>query len=46
MKKILVIEDDEILNSGLCYNIQKIELFPVSAYCIKDAEEKLKKRNF
>ncbi len=46
MKKILVIEDDEILNSGLCYNIQKIELFPVSAYCIKDAEEKLKKETF
>lgn len=46
MKKILVIEDDEILNSGLCYNIQKIELFPVSAYCIKDAKEKLKGETF
>lgn len=23
MKKILVIEDDEMLNAGMCFNIQK-----------------------
>lgn len=46
MKKILVIEDDEILNSGLCYNIQKKNLSPVSAYGIQDAEEKLKEDTF
>lgn len=45
-EKILVIEDDEILNSGLCYNIQKIQLSPVPAYCIKDAKEKLKEDAF
>lgn len=46
MKKILVIEDDEILNSGLCYNIQKKELSPVPSYCLKDAEEKLNEETF
>ena len=46
MKKILVIEDDEILNSGLCYNIEKIELYPVPAYCINDAKQKLKEDTF
>lgn len=46
MKKILVMEDDEILNAGLCYNIQKKEMLPVSAYSIKDAKEKLKKETF
>lgn len=39
-------EDDEILNAGLCYNIQKKEMLPVSAYSIKDAKEKLKKETF
>lgn len=46
MKKILVMEDDEILNAGLCYNIQKKEMLPVSVYSIKDAKEKLKKETF
>ena len=44
MKKILVMEDDEILNAGLCYNIQKKEMLPVPVYCIKDAKEKLKEK--
>lgn len=46
MKKILVMEDDEILNAGLCYNIQKREMLPVPVYCIKDAKEKLKEESF
>ncbi|MDE6906373.1 MAG: hypothetical protein K2P76_15875 [Lachnospiraceae bacterium] len=25
MSKVLIIEDDEILNAGLCYNLQKRE---------------------
>ena len=46
MRKILVIEDDEILNAGLCYNIQKKEMLPVPVYNIKDAEEKLNEASF
>ena len=46
MKKILIIEDDEILNSGLCYNIQKIQLFPVPSYCIREAKERLEEETF
>jgi len=46
VKKILVMEDDEILNAGLCYNIQKKEMLPVSVYSIEAAKEKLKKGTF
>ena len=46
MKKILVMEDDEILNAGLCYNIQKKEMLPISVYSIEAAKEKLKKETF
>lgn len=46
MKKILVMEDDEILNSGLCYNLQKKEMQPVPVYSIKDAKEKMKEASF
>lgn len=45
-KKILVIEDDEILNSGLCYNIQKIEMHPYSAYSVEEAKERIKDNHF
>lgn len=43
---ILVIEDDEILNSGLCYNIQKIEMQPCPAYSVEDAKERIKDGQF
>ena len=46
MNKILIIEDDEILNAGLCYNIQKIHLSPVPAYCLQDARQKLREDAF
>ncbi|MDD3206636.1 MAG: response regulator transcription factor [Lachnospiraceae bacterium] len=46
MKKVLVIEDDEIMNSGLCYNIQKIDMNPVSAYGMEEAREILKGESF
>ena len=46
MNKILIIEDDEILNAGLCYNIQKIQLSPVPAYCLQDARQKLREDAF
>ncbi|MCI9167954.1 MAG: hypothetical protein HFH01_07195 [Dorea sp.] len=39
-------EDDEILNAGLCYNIQKKEMLPISVYSIEAAKEKLKKETF
>lgn len=39
MIKVLVIEDDEILNSGLCYNLQKREIIPCSAFGIEEARQ-------
>lgn len=45
-KQILVIEDDEILNAGLCYNIQKIDMVPFSAYNMEDAKEKMRNQSF
>ena len=42
-KQILVVEDDEILNSGLCYNLQKRGIVPFSAYSIEEAEDNMKK---
>lgn len=45
-EKILVIEDDEILNSGLCFSLQKREMIPFPAYCIEDAREALKNERF
>lgn len=45
-RQILVIEDDEILNAGLCYNIQKIDMVPFSAYNIEDAKKNLKEKSF
>lgn len=44
--QILVIEDDELLNSGLCYNLQKRGFTPFSAYCIKEAKSLLKQERF
>lgn len=45
-KRILVVEDDEILNSGLCYNLQKRGIVPFSAYSIEEAEDNIKKEKF
>lgn len=45
-RQILVIEDDEILNAGLCYNIQKIDMVPFSAYNMEDAKKNLKEKSF
>lgn len=42
LKQILVVEDDEILNSGLCYQLQKREMVPHSAFSIEEAGEQLK----
>ena len=44
--QILVIEDDEILNSGLCYNLQKRGITPFSAYCVEEAKSLLLRISF
>lgn len=44
-EKILVIEDDEILNSGLCYHLQKKEMLPFPAYTIEEAIKILKEES-
>ena len=37
MKKILVIEDDEMLNAGMCFNIQKEGYEPISVFDLTSA---------
>ena len=44
--KILIIEDDEILNAGLCYHIQNARMLPVSAYRLEEAGKRLEQENF
>lgn len=41
MKKILIIEDDELLNTGICYNLEAIGMISTPVYTIKDAKKKL-----
>lgn len=38
MKRILVVEDDEMLNAGLCYNLQMEGLEAAPAYSLKQAD--------
>lgn len=42
MKKILVIEDDEMLNVGMCFNIQKERYEPISVFDLTSANHILK----
>lgn len=42
----MIIEDDEILNAGLCYNLQKREIEPFSAYSIKEARKLLSEDSY
>ena len=46
MSRVLVIEDDEILNGGLCYNLQKRGLTPFSVYTIKEARKLLSQETY
>lgn len=46
MTKLLIIEHDDILNSGLCYTLQQAEIQSFSALSFKDAKELVKKENF
>ncbi|MCX4303239.1 MAG: response regulator transcription factor [Clostridia bacterium] len=42
MYNILVIEDDEMLNAGICFNIQNNNWQTISSYNIKDAKNIIK----
>ena len=42
MKKILVIEDDEMLNAGMCFNIQKEGYEPISDFDLTSAQPYIK----
>lgn len=46
MSKVLIIEDDEILNGGLCYNLQKSGIEPFPAYTIEEAGRLLSGESF
>ena len=46
MSRVLVIEDDEILNGGLCYNLQKRGIAPFSAYTLEEAKGLLLKEAY
>ena len=46
MEEILIIEDDELLNDGLCFNLQKAGLCPVPAYNLKQARDCLDRQNW
>lgn len=41
MSQVMVVEDDEILNAGLCYNLQKRNIEPVPAYTVEEAKRLL-----
>lgn len=46
MRRILVVEDDEILNSGLCYNLKLDKYKAVPAYNVSMALEKTENESF
>ncbi|WP_343247519.1 response regulator transcription factor [Diplocloster hominis] len=46
MEQILIIEDDEMLNAGLCYNLQAAGYTPAPAYDLKTARDLLHSRKW
>ena len=46
MNKILVVEDDEMLNYGLCYNLELDEYKAVPAHDVAAALQKIRSENF
>lgn len=46
MKQILIVEDDELLNKMLVYNLQSDSYGIVSVETVKEAMEVLKSRQF
>lgn len=46
MRKILIVEDDKVLNKTLAYNLTADGYEVTSAYSFQDAVERLKKSEF
>lgn len=46
MQEILIIEDDELLNDGLCFNLQKAGLYPTPAYNLKQAKDYMNRQEW
>lgn len=44
--KVLIIEDDEIMNSGLCYQLQKKDIAAYPVYTLKEAKSLLDGQRF
>lgn len=44
--KVLVVEDDKVLNDALCYNLQKNNMIPFSACDIEEANKYLQNNEF
>ena len=44
MKKILVIEDDEMVNAGMCFNIEKEGYEPISVFDVTCARPNIKNK--
>ena len=44
MSKILVVEDDEMLNAGICFNLQKAGHEPIQANDLTSAQPFRKKQ--
>ena len=42
MSKVLIIEDDEILNAGLCFHLQRKNIEAEPAYTLAEADSYLK----
>lgn len=46
MSKVMIIEDDEILNAGLCYNLQKRNIEPFPAHSLAEAKKLLSENSY
>ncbi|CEH33250.1 response regulator transcription factor [Romboutsia lituseburensis] len=42
MKNVMIVEDDTILNNGICFNLQVEGINVIPAYSLKEAEKNLK----
>ena len=46
MQTILVVEDDEMLNTGICYNLDAEKLISVPVFTLQEARNQLKEQEF
>ncbi len=42
MQNVMIVEDDTILNNGICFNLQVEGINVIPAYSLKEAEKNLK----